>query len=80
MNNSGQQYKSTCKNNTYDSICSPDDVQERSKMAMKSHINNNKGRGEKDHRNNYGKRGNGGMQSNNFKEDLTERGKTLYLP
>lgn len=68
MINSGQPYKSTCnKNNTYDSICSPDDVQERNKMAMKA---NNKIRKDKDHRNHFDKRGN-----NNFKEDVAERGK-----
>lgn len=73
MNNSGQPYKSTCnKNNTYDSICSPDDVQERNKMAIKA---NNKMRKDKDHRNNYDKRGNNGMQNNNFKEDVIERSK-----
>lgn len=38
----------------------------------------NKGRGDKDHRNNYGKRGNSGIQSSNFKEDLAERGESIY--
>lgn len=69
MNNSGQPYKNTCnKNNTYDSICSPDDIQERNKMAMKA---NNKGRNkEKEHRHND-KRGKD--------DEKKEKGKCFYF-
>ncbi|XP_063706363.1 ras guanine nucleotide exchange factor Y-like [Culicoides brevitarsis] len=58
MNNSGQSSYNN-KHNTYDSICSPDDIQERNKIAQKV----NKTRKDKEKEKNNEKRG------NHFKEE-----------